>query len=110
MVRKLVCVVTAGVMMAASASLLAQGTLRSAQHDYRVVLAEGLVEPWSMAFVPGGDVLITERPGRLRIVRNGKLLAQPVEGVPAVVYAGQGGLLEVALHPDFATNRFLYLT
>ncbi len=88
-----------------------QSTLRSALHDYRVVtFAEGLVQPWSIAFLPGGDTLITERPGRLRIVRNGKLLPNAVEGVPAVVHSGQGGLLEVAVHPNFATNRLLYIT
>lgn len=88
-----------------------QQVFRSALHDYRVVpFAENLVQPWSIAFVPGGDVLITERPGRLRIVRNGRLLPNPVEGVPPVVHWGQGGLLEVAVHPNFATNRLLYLT
>jgi glucose/arabinose dehydrogenase len=88
-----------------------QQVFRSAFHDYRVVtFAEGLVQPWSIAFLPGGDTLITERPGRLRIVRNGKLLPNAVEGVPPVVYQGQGGLLEVAPHPDFATNRLLYMT
>jgi len=94
-----------------SATVLAQTPLRSALHDYRVVtVVDALVQPWSMAFLPGGDMLITERPGRLRIVRNGKLLPQPVEGVPAVSFANQGGLLEVAPHPDFASNRMLYLT
>lgn len=94
-----------------SATVLAQTPLRSALHDYRVVtVADSLAQPWSMAFLPGGDMLITERPGRLRIVRNGKLLPQPVEGVPAVSFANQGGLLEVAPHPDFASNRMLYLT
>ena len=68
------------------------------------------MQPWSIAFLPGGDTLITERPGRLRIVRNGKLLPNAVEGVPAVVHQGQGGLLEVAAHPNFATNRLLYIT
>jgi glucose/arabinose dehydrogenase len=85
--------------------------LRSALHDYRVVtVVEALVQPWSIAFLPGGDTLITERPGRLRIVRNGKLLPQPVDGVPQVLHSSQGGLLEVALHPNFASNRMLYLT
>jgi glucose/arabinose dehydrogenase len=84
---------------------------RSALHDYRVVtVAEGLVQPWSIAFLPGGDALITERPGRLRILRGGKLLPNAVEGVPDVFYQGQGGLLEVAAHPNFAQNRMLYLT
>lgn len=90
----------------------AQGPVyRSAEHDYQVVtVAEGLVNPWSIAFLPGGDMLVTERPGRLRIVRNGQLLAEPVAGAPDVLARGQGGLLEVAPHPAFATNRLLYLS
>jgi glucose/arabinose dehydrogenase len=89
----------------------AQDVHGSALHDYRVVtVADGLVHPWSIAFLPGGDLLVTERPGRLRIVREGRLLAEPVPGVPDVFAEGQGGLLEVAPHPDFATNRLLYLT
>lgn len=99
-------VATAGVMPAA-----AQMVTRSALHDYRVVtVVDGLVQPWSMAFLPGGDMLVTERPGRLRIVRNGKLLPNAVEGVPQALYQGQGGLLEVAPHPDFASNRLLYIS
>jgi glucose/arabinose dehydrogenase len=85
--------------------------LRSALHDYRVTpVVEGLIQPWSIAFLPGGDILITERPGRLRIVRNGTLLPQPVAGVPAVFHSSQGGLLEVMPHPGFASNRLLYLS
>jgi glucose/arabinose dehydrogenase len=84
---------------------------RSAHHDYRIVtVAERLVNPWSLAFLPGGDLLITERPGRLRIVRGGRLLPDPVAGVPAVLAEGQGGLLDVVPHPDFAANRLLYLS
>ncbi len=85
--------------------------MRSAFHDYRVVpVAEGLEHPWSIAFLPGGDMLITERPGRLRIVRHGTLLPDPVPGVPEVLAQGQGGLLDVVPHPDFASNRLLYLS
>jgi glucose/arabinose dehydrogenase len=93
-------------------SLSAQnGVQHSALHDYRVVkVVDSLINPWSMAFLPNGDMLVTERPGRLRIVRNGKLLPNPVEGVPAVYARGQGGLLEVTPHPNFAANRLLYLT
>ena len=83
----------------------------SAVHDYRVdTVASGLVNPWSMAFLPGGDMLVTERPGRLRIVRGGKLLAEPVAGVPQVVALGQGGLFDVVLHPNFTSNRLIYLS
>jgi aldose sugar dehydrogenase len=90
----------------------AQGQVhKSALHDYRLVtVAEGLVNPWSMAFLPNGDMLVTERPGRLRMVRGGKLAAQPIDGVPKVVARGQGGLLDVVLHPNFASNRLVYLS
>ena len=92
-------------------TLACQQVQRSAQHDFRVVtVVEGLEHAWSLAFLPGGDMLVTERPGRLRIVRNGVLLPDSVPGVPAVFARGQGGLLEVAPHPDFATNRLIYLT
>jgi glucose/arabinose dehydrogenase len=94
-----------------AASVTAQDTRRSALHDYRVVpLAEGLVNPWSIAFLPGGDVLITERPGRLRVVRGGQLLAQPVAGLPRIRVGNQGGLLDVVPHPQFATNRLIYIS
>jgi glucose/arabinose dehydrogenase len=89
----------------------AQELLRSALHDVRVVtVADGLEDPWSLAWLPGGDLLITERPGSLRIVRNGVLLPDSVPGVPEVFAVGQGGLFEVAPHPDFARNRLLYLS
>jgi len=102
------------VALMASAGFSQSGdtVLRSAWHDYRLVtVVDALVQPWSMAFLPGGDMLVTERPGRLRIVRNGKLLPQAVDGVPQVYNEGsQAGLLEVAPHPNFAQNRLLYLT
>jgi glucose/arabinose dehydrogenase len=71
---------------------------------------KGLASPWSLAFLPNGDMLITEKPGRLRIVRGGTLDPQPVAGTPEVFAVGQGGLLEVAIHPQFATNQLVYLT
>ncbi len=84
---------------------------RSTLHDYRVVpVASGLQSPWGIAFLPGGDILITERSGRLRIVREGRLLPDAVPGVPEVLAQGQGGLLDVQPHPDFATNRLIYIT
>ena len=84
---------------------------RSAYHDYRVVtVADGLVSPWSIAFLPGGDMLVTERPGRLRIVRKGTLLPDSVAGVPTVFAQGQGGLLDVVPHPEFSTNRLIYVS
>jgi glucose/arabinose dehydrogenase len=83
----------------------------SEEHRFRVVtVASGLANPWGLAFLPGGDVLVTERGGRLRLVRGGTLQAEPVAGGPEVHASGQGGLLDVALHPRFAENRFVYLT
>jgi glucose/arabinose dehydrogenase len=73
-------------------------------------VADGLVNPWSLAWLPNGDLLITERPGRLRVVRNGMLDAQPIAGVPTVRVTALGGLLDVLLHPNFARNQVLYLT
>jgi glucose/arabinose dehydrogenase len=84
---------------------------QTSEQTIRVVeLAGGLENPWSLAFLPGGDVLITERAGRLRILRNGVLDPEPIAGVPEVTITTLGGLLEVALHPDFADNRLLYLS
>lgn len=86
-------------------------TYRSAEHDYRITtVATGLENPWSLAFLPNGDMLVTERAGRLRVIRGGRLLPNAVEGVPAVRTGGQGGLLDVVLHPQFASNRLVYLS
>jgi glucose/arabinose dehydrogenase len=83
----------------------------SGRHAFRVVtVAEGLDHPWSMAWLPNGDMLVTERAGRLRIVRGGRLLPEPVAGVPRVRARGQGGLLDVVLHPQFTANRLVYLS
>jgi glucose/arabinose dehydrogenase len=78
---------------------------------YRVTpVVRSLQNPWSIAFLPNGDMLVTERPGRLRMVRRGTLDTQPITGVPRVWPVGQGGLLEVLPHPRFADNQLLYLT
>lgn len=73
-------------------------------------IADGLANPWSIAFLPDGDMLVTERAGRLRLISNGELDPLPVSGGPRVTTPVLGGLLDVALHPDFATNRTLYLS
>ena len=81
------------------------------QHKIRVVVVtRGLSHPWSLAFLPDGAMLIAERPGQLRLVRNGKLDPTPVAGVPAVRTDGNGGLMDVALHPRFAENHLVYFT
>lgn len=79
--------------------------------DYRVTtVAGGLDHPWSLATLPDGRVLVTERPGRLRVIENGALRAEPVAGVPAVLSHGQGGLFDVLPDAGFAQNRTLYLS
>lgn len=84
---------------------------KTALHDFRVVtVAEGLVMPWSFTFVSGGDILVTQRGGQLRIVRKGKLLPDTVPGLPAIRVGGQGGLLDVVAHPQFATNKLIYIS
>jgi aldose sugar dehydrogenase len=80
------------------------------QHQIRVVPTKGLNQPWSMAFLPDGAILIAERPGRLRIVRNGVLDPKPVPGLPAVQAQGLAGLMDLALHPRFAENKLIYFT
>jgi aldose sugar dehydrogenase len=89
----------------------AQDSADGESHEFRVVtVAEGLTHPWGIAFLPGGDMLITERPGRVRVIRDGQLDPTPVAGVPEVYAQGQGGLLDVTLHPDYATNQLVYLS
>ena len=88
-----------------------QGVLKSAKASFRLVtLSHDLEQPWSMAFLPDGRMLITERPGRLRVFANGTLERSPLAGVPQVHTGGQAGLLDVCLHPRFAQNRVLYLS
>ena len=75
-----------------------------------VVVARGLEQPWSIAFLPGGDMLVTERVGRLRLIKGGKLDPTPVAGIPAVRSRGLQGLMDVVLHPRFADNHFVYFS
>ena len=75
-----------------------------------VTVAEGLQNPWSLAFLPGGKMLVTERAGRLRVLAGDGTLSKPVAGLPAVDGRGQGGLLDVALDPAFAQNRLVYVS
>ena len=83
----------------------------SASPAYQLeIVADGLELPWSLAFLPDGDMLVTELPGQLRYVRQGALEPQPIAGVPEVYFRSQGGLMDVVLHPNFAANRLLYLT
>ncbi|HAT26952.1 MAG TPA: hypothetical protein DCS89_08060 [Gammaproteobacteria bacterium] len=81
------------------------------QHKIRVsVVTRGLSQPWAIAFLPDGGMLVTERPGRLRVVRDGVLDPHAISGVPEVRTDGNGGLMDVALHPNFSENGLVYLT
>ena len=73
-------------------------------------IATELTNPWGIAFLPDGRVLVTERAGEIRIVKDGKLLPEKIGNVPAVFANGQGGLMDIKLHPDYAANGWIYLT
>ena len=75
-----------------------------------VTLASGFAHPWSFVLLPGGDALVTERDGRLRVVRQGKLDPEPVGGVPPVRVVSMWGLMDIALHPKFAENQLVYIS
>jgi glucose/arabinose dehydrogenase len=100
---------TAALFVAAAA---AAQVVKTEEESFRVVtVTERLEHPWGLAFLPDGRMLVTERAGRLRIVgRDGKLAPQPVGGLPKIEEYGQGGLLDVALHPRFAENGLVYLS
>ncbi len=111
MARTTLNLLSVAAILALATPAVAQDVHRTDLHDYRVVtVADGLVNPWAIAFLTDGDILITERPGRLRLVRNGSLRAEPIAGVPEVFARGQGGLLDIVPHPDFASNRLVYIT
>jgi glucose/arabinose dehydrogenase len=94
----------------AAAPAVSPTAIAAVQRIKQTTVLTGLEHPWGIAWLPDGSQLITERPGRLRIVRNGKLDPTPIPGVPEVFAQGQGGLLDISLHPNFAQNRFVYLT
>jgi glucose/arabinose dehydrogenase len=101
-------------MLAASQPTAAQITNAPAQKTKQAVkvetFASGLVHPWGLAFLPDGRLLVTERPGRMRVVAKDGKLSPTLQGVPPVLAAGQGGLLDVALSPDFASSRLIYFS
>src|SRR5262245_4822997 len=80
------------------------------QHQIRLTVIKGFNQPWSMAFLPDGGIMVTERPGRLRIVRDGVLDPKPVAGMPQVQAQGIAGLMDIALHPRFTENKLIYFT
>jgi aldose sugar dehydrogenase len=106
----------AAVLLAAAAAVAqpaaASSVIATRDHTVRVVtVTQGLENPWGLAFLPDGRMLVTERPGRLRVVgKDGRLDPVPVSGLPRVDPQGQGGLLDVALHPQYASNGWIYWT
>ncbi len=93
-----------------SSSVWAQ-PVSSEDHVFRVVrVVEGLEHPWALAFLPDGRFLVTERPGRLRVIKDGRLDPRPIAGLPQVTAFGQGGLLDVAVHPRFVENSLVYVS
>ena len=104
-------VIAASLWAGTSVGVASAQTFSSEKLEFSVAkVVQGLAHPWSMAFLPNGDILITERIGRLRVVRNGELDPLPVAGVPKVAVGGQGGLLDIVLHPQFSENRLIYLS
>ena len=102
--------VSAGVLVALLAFLWPEPVYTAGAHSFRVeTYAEGLKAPWGMAFLPDGRMLVTERPGNLRIVETDGTVSGPIGGVPAVCACGQGGMMDVQLHPDYEENGWLYL-
>jgi glucose/arabinose dehydrogenase len=96
--------------IATAQPLLSEGAPRVATGFRLSTLAEGFANPWSLAFLPDGTALVTERPGRLRRLRDGQLDPRPIEGLPPIHVGGQAGLFEVTPHPGFARNGLVYLT
>ncbi|KAA1171956.1 PQQ-dependent sugar dehydrogenase [Marinobacter salinexigens] len=89
----------------------ASETFTTDEADFRLTtVARGLEHPWSLAFLPDGDILVTEREGRLRRIHQNQLVKAPVAGLPDLVVSGQGGLLDLQLHPDFESNHTLFLS
>ena len=109
--RRLIALAASGFLCLHAAVPADAQTVRTEEHSIRVQkLVDGLEHPWGLAFLPEGRMLVTERPGRLRIVRDGRLEPQAVAGLPPVAVYGQGGLLDVAAHPRFADNGLVYLS
>jgi glucose/arabinose dehydrogenase len=112
LILSLVCVMfIAGASLATNASAQPQGKAKARPTQVKVTtMASGLSHPWSLAFLPGGDMLITERGGKLRLMHDGVLDPEPIAGVPPVHAVRLSGLMEVLPHPKFAQNHLLYLT
>jgi glucose/arabinose dehydrogenase len=104
----------AGALLAVAVPAAAQITKAPVQTTRRPIkvetVAKSLVHPWALAFLPQGRLLVTERPGRMRIISKDGKLSEPLEGVPAVYASGQGGLLDVVLSPEFASSGMIFFS
>jgi glucose/arabinose dehydrogenase len=101
---------TATIVPAAGKPVISRGNVPMAWGYERVTVVGGLEHPWAMTWLPDGNIIVTERPGRVRLIRNGAIEPKRLSGVPEVLDAGQGGLFDVSLHPRFAENRLVYFT
>ena len=80
-------------------------------HSFKVsVIAEGLDHPWSLVFISDDEILVTEKTGKIRIIKNNRLLDESIKNVPNSLFAGQGGLSDIVLHPEFSNNRTIFLS
>jgi len=108
-----ICVGLLAVAAGAPFSALAQKTKALSTNDYKVnvvTVVEGLSNPWGLAFLPDGRMLITERRGTIRVVDGGKLVEKAIDGLPKATELGQGGMMDVAIHPKYAQNGWIYWT
>jgi glucose/arabinose dehydrogenase len=117
--RKSLPVLLGGLLLTSSIALMSNSGARDNHHAPAQLteanlkldtVVTGLKMPWATAFLPNGNMLVTERGGKLRLVKNGKLDPQEISGVPEVWSKGQGGLLDVVLHPDYAKNGWIYIS
>ena len=110
MMRALILVLV--LMLAGGPAVAAERAIVTERHTFRIVkLVQGLEHPWSLAFLPDGRMLVTERAGQLRVISaDHKLDPRPVAGLPEIVAHGQGGLLDVVLHPQYAQNGWVYFS
>lgn len=112
-IKRFAAIATAIIGIGVATPVFAQKMKTLSTADYKVnvvTVAEGLRNPWAVAFLPDGRMLVTERRGSLRVLDSGKLVERAVEGMPKVAEFGQGGLLDVALHPKYAENGWIYWT
>ena len=99
------------IVVALAATVIAAVSLQAQSAGFTIVtVAEGLQDPWAIAALPDGDLLVTEKAGKLRLIHDGTLMPDPVPGTPTVRVGGQGGLMDIVLAPDFATSRYVYMT